>query len=111
MSTAASTKKITCTFIVPAEKVELLERLLRQFEPVRDEDMTLAQACREFKLAPATINRWVNKLKLVPFSQPVPGGNKYVRRSDIVALLAAKEEEKKQPRRRKTVLDMRRTRP
>lgn len=99
--------KITCTFIVPDEKVEQFERLLRQFEPVRDDNMTLAQACREFGIAPATINRWVNKLNLVPATQPVPGGNKYVRRADIVAILTAKEEKKKAPRRRKTVLDMR----
>lgn len=103
-------KTITCTFLVPEERIPELEKLLRQFEPVRDDQITLAQACREFGVSTSTMDRWVNQMNLVPFVQPVPGGKKFVKRSDIQALLTAKEEKKVKQKRRKTVLNMRRTR-
>lgn len=99
-------KSITCTFIVADEHLPALKQILTQFQAVIDDNLTLAEAGREFGICAGTIDRWVNKARLIPFSQPVPGGKKYVRRSDVVALLTARAEKKARPKKRKSILDI-----
>ena len=98
-------KSLTVTFLVPDERLPELKKLLQQFEPARDDQITMAEACREFGISTSTMDRWINHTKLVPFVQPVKGGKKFVRRADIQNLLTAKAEEKAKPRRRKSILD------
>jgi transposase-like protein len=69
------------------------------------DNLTLSQACREFGISKSTMHRWVNIKKVIPASQPVPGGNKYVKRSDVADLLNGEKAEK--PKRRKTILSRR----
>jgi predicted site-specific integrase-resolvase len=66
--------------------------------------LTLAEVSREYRLSKATVHSWVNVLKILPASQPVQNGKKFVRRSDVEALLGGRARELK---RRKTILDAR----
>lgn len=67
--------------------------------------ITLSQASREFGISKSTLHRWVNIKKVIQASQPVPGGNKYVKREDVADLLAGERQVEK-PKRRKTILSM-----
>lgn len=99
-------KALTLTFLVTDEQIPILKKLIEQFHPVPNDNLTLAEVCREFDLCPSTVDRWVNKEKLVPCTQPVPGGKKFVRRADILQLMTAKAAEKAKPKRRKSILNM-----
>jgi hypothetical protein len=65
--------------------------------------LTLSQVSREFGISKSTLHRWVNIKKVIPASQPIPGGNKYVKRSDVAALLTGEWNVEK-PKRRKSIL-------
>ena len=67
--------------------------------------LTLAEVSREYRLSKATVHSWVNVLKILPASQPVQNGKKFVRRSDVEALLGGVKKEVS--KRRKTILDAR----
>jgi hypothetical protein len=89
---------------VPDAQIANLELMLKQFEATTDGMLTLAEACREFGISSSTMNRWVNMAKVIPASQPMKNGKKFVKRSDVLRLLAGKQEEVEKPKRRKTIL-------
>lgn len=66
--------------------------------------ITLSEAAREFGLSKSTLHNWVNVKKIIPASQPVANGKKFIKRADLVSLLTGKAEAAKKPRRRKSIL-------
>ena len=67
--------------------------------------LTLAEISRQYGISTATVHSWVNVLKILPASQPVANGKKFVRREDVEALLGGRAREVS--KRRKTILDAR----
>jgi len=91
---------------VPDGEAQTVINFLSRYEVKPDEKITLSEARRRTGISPVTLDKWVNKLKLIPCNQ-VANGHKYIRWADLQALLEVREQEKAKPRRRKTILDVR----
>lgn len=99
-------KTLTVNISVPDDRYGELRDLLSKFPATVSESISFSEASREFGIPISTLTYWTHEKKLLPYSQPQPGGKKFIRRSDLRNLIEIKEEKKAKPKRRKSILTM-----
>lgn len=84
---------INLSISVPDEQVPALIKLIKQFEPQLEQNLTRIQVCTEFNISPSTLDRW-ERAKKITSVQPIPLGKKFFKRAEIIALLTVQQKAK-----------------